>query len=250
MFQRWRREFDWWAQNRLTWSPPAPAPRPFAADDLAHMLDPIARQAMRTLQRNHDLTAWNGLLDRHGYHLNLYILDTCQRYFNAPAADGPALDIGCKDWDYLPALAAWRGTAWDGVEIDAHRRHVNLVTRRAYGERMAKAFPGSRYLPRPLQAIQQRYSLMTWFLPFVLPEPLRHWHLPERLFQPQTMLEHAWGLLLPGGCLFIINQGEEEAAAQAGLFSCLDLPAETLGEIESPLSPFRQRRFGWRLTKP
>lgn len=245
-----RLEIDWWIQNHLTASPAAPGPARFDLVDFDARLDHAARQRLIQLSARYSPRAWTALCDADTYHINLYTLDICDRYLGSAPAAGRGLDIGCKDWDYLPALASWSGLAWDGVEIDAHRRHINLVTRRACGERMAAAFPGSRYLAGSVTGLDERYSLITWFLPFVLPAPLRAWRLPDRLFQPTALLAHTYGLLQPGGRMLIVNQGETEAAAQQRLFSAQGIAAEALGPMESALSPFTQQRYGWLVTRP
>ena len=63
-------------------------------------------------------------------------------------------------------------------------------------------------------------------------------------------MRHAWSLLQPGGTLFVVNQGEEEAAAQGRLFQDQHIPAQSLGEVTSIFSTYRRLRVGWRVTKP
>jgi hypothetical protein len=54
----------------------------------------------------------------------------------------------------------------------------------------------------------------------------------------------------PGGVLFIVNQGEREREVQRDLLTGLAITATDLGLIESPLSPFRRPRFGFRWVRP
>ncbi len=110
--------------------------------------------------------------------------------------------------------------------------------------------PSSRYFVGSLLDRQERYSLMTWWLPFVTPEPLRSWRLPQRYFQPQTLLVHAWSQLTPGGLLFIVNQGGREDAAQRRLLDQANISASSMGELSSIFSPYRRKRYGWLIEKP
>jgi hypothetical protein len=181
---------------------------------------------------------------------NLYVLDVLDRYLGTRPNPGRGLDIGCKNWSYVPALYAWSGSAWDGVELDAHRRYATLVTRRAYGEYMAAPFPGCRYIPGSLLDVEQRYSVVTWFLPFVRVEPLLAWGLPRRFFEPLRLLRHAWQRVLPGGRMLVVNQGRGEAEIQGELFRKTEIPARFLGEIVSTSSPFKKSRFGWLAERP
>ena len=45
----------------------------------------------------------------------------------------------------------------------------------------------------------------------------------------------------------MLNQGEAEAEVQGGLFAGAGVAAEALGRVESPLSPYRKPRYGWRV---
>lgn len=92
---------------------------------------------------------------------------------------------------------------------------------------------------------------MTWFLPFLTEGPLIAWGLPRRFLAPLELLTHVTSRLVPGGVLLVVNQGAEEAAPQEALFTQLAVPGRTtsLGRVDSPLSPFRRERFGWRFVR-
>ncbi len=75
------------------------------------------------------------------------------------------------------------------------------------------------------------------------------WGLPQRYFQPVQLLEHAWQLLAPGGTMFIVNQGDQEAQAQQRLFDQVGLSANSLDAITSVFSPYKNKRIGWVLTR-
>ena len=117
------------------------------------------------------------------------MLDLLDRHLPALPA-GPGLDVGAKNGVLLPALRAVWPHPWDLVELDAHRRYLDLSTRRAHGERLARAFPGCRYMAGSVEDITERYALVTWFLPFVHEGPLRAWGLPRRFFAPERLFRH------------------------------------------------------------
>jgi hypothetical protein len=196
------------------------------------------------LARRYDLQAWPALLTAIELQENLYLLDLLDRQLPA-LTPGPALDVGSKNGVLLPAQRAVWPYPWDLVELDANRRYLDLSTRRKHGERMAAAFPGCRYLAGSVETVTGRYALVTWFLPFVHEGPLRAWGLPRRFFAPDRLFRHVIDRVEPGGALLIVNQGEGERDTQRALFEAAGLRAEALGQLESPLSPFRRPRFGW-----
>ncbi len=156
------------------------------------------------------------------------------------------LDVGCKSGATLPGLQVW-SPGWDGIELDAHRRYWLGHTRRAVGEAVAATLPGCRYLAGDVRSLRGHYRRITWFLPFLFPEPLEAWGLPGRYLAPEQTLGHVLSLLEPGGFLLILNQGEEEAEEQGRLLHAAGAPAEALGKVESLLSPYKKTRYGWRV---
>ncbi|MFZ9585545.1 MAG: hypothetical protein ACO280_11410 [Pseudohongiellaceae bacterium] len=243
------RDLRWLLKHALRFSPPLTRKRGLREDAAALFgsLDPGARQRLQTLQQRYRLSDWPRLCVAMEYRENLTLLDLLDRYLPVPPAGARGLDVGCRNFSYLPALSAFSDGRWDGSELDAHARYWNGLTRRAYGEWMARQRSGCRYLPGSVLHWRDRYDLIVWLLPFVVEEPLQWWGLPQRFFQPLALLQHVYGLLQPGGTLFIVNQGEAEAEVQAALCRAAGLQAVALGELQSPFSPFRHRRFGWLL---
>lgn len=240
-----RREIDWRLQNLLPWS--APVIKRTLGDPAPLLARMTAEQVRRydELSRRYPLAAWPVVCTAREYRLSLYVLDLLDRYLAQKPGPGRALDIGAAAWGYLPALVAWSGGAWDGVELDAHRRYWTLTTRAGRARYMCRRHPGCRYLPGSLLDLSGSYAALTWFLPFVRPAPLAAARLPRRFFQPQALLAHALSLRAPNACLFIVNQGEEEAEIQFALLGALGAQATELGEITSVFSPFALPRYGW-----
>ncbi len=228
-------------RETVTWSPRARCPGPSTLDDLSSE----ARLRVDALGKRYDLgplLAATGPVERDE---SLYTLDLLDRFVRPMTAGDRGLDVGSKYGAYLPGLATFGG-AWDGVERDAHRRYVTGHTRRAVGETIAARFPGCRFFAGDVRDREGSYARITWFLPFVVPEPHAAWGLPAALFDPAGALDAVRRLLAPGGEALVVNQGAAEAEVQAQLFREAGIAVEALGQVESVLSPYRKPRFGWR----
>lgn len=245
-----RRRLDFAIQNRLIWS--APVLRggvPLPASLWKHWPEE-RRQRYHHLNERYDLSSWAKCCQSREWRLSLYTLDILDRYLPGVSEQGYGLDIGASDWSYLPGLASWRRIPWDGIEINGHRRYITLVTARGYGNWMAGHFPHCRYQVGSLLEITKSYPLITWFLPYLFVETVTANRLPSHLLVPDTLLQHAWTHLHPGGTLWIVNQGEEEAALQQRLLEKWAIPFEPTGQMESDFSPYQRARYGFRVSRP
>jgi hypothetical protein len=244
----WLTDVGFRLRGRLRWSAPA---RKRPAGELARVLEALSPEAGRRAEElagKYDLARWPSLLTTRELHEDLHLLDLLDRH--VPRTGAPGLEVGSKNGVALPALFAFAPHAWDLVELDAHRRYVDLSTRRAHGERMARAFPGCRYLADSVTAVEGQYGLVVWVLPFVHEAPLRAWGLPRRFFAPEALLRHVLARLAPGAVLFIANQGEAERDVQRDLFATVGVTPTELGSLEGPFSPYRRPRFGFRWVRP
>jgi SAM-dependent methyltransferase len=239
-------EWSFRLRNALPWSAPAwkSQARSWERWQRRSLTRDPAEAAV--LRQRHDLERWPQLLSAIELDENLYVLEVLDGILPAHLPAGRGLDVGSKNGAVLPALVAATGRAFDLVELDAHRRYLDLSTRRAHGERLAAALPGCRYRSGSVTSVEEQFAVVTWFLPFVHEGPLRAWGLPARFFAPEALLRHVCARVLPGGVLVVVNQGEAERDTQRGLFARLGLAAEETGLIESPLSPFRRPRYGFR----
>lgn len=240
--------FRW--RSAMTWSLPG-WKRRIRLSELRQTLSRLAGQRLDELEKKYQLADWERCCGTADWAESLYVLDVLDRHLVEPLPSGRALDIGSKNGCYLPGLATARSGGWDAVELDAHRRYLWGSTRRAYGEAMAETFPACRYWGCDVRAVPGTWSLMTWFLPFLTPHPLEAWGLPLRHFDPKGLLQHVLSRLAPGGMLFIVNQGEAEAAFQLQLLESFpEVKVTRLGRIESALSPFERVRIGFRVHRP
>lgn len=256
------REVGFWIRGRLAWAPRPRArdPRPLASD-LHHLRAEAHARAELLLGRYPAIAGWSRLLNREELREALYVLEVLS--LMAPAvltgSEGAraALDVGSKNGTHLPALHALCPCPWTLVELDGHRRYGNLVTRRSRGEFIAASAPhrGCRYLAGSVLDLRPdsapgRFDVITWTLPFVYPEPLAAWGLPDRYFQPAALLVHVLSLLAPNGALIIVNQGESERDEQRRLLADAGVPRDRItafGPLDSPLSTFRRTRWGFRV---
>ena len=222
-------------------------------DGVDAVVDAKGLDRLRRLRTQHGdaMARWPGILTSGELREAAYVLDLLLDVGVAtPRPHGPSLDVGTKNGSNLPAFAAFAVGPWDLVEIDAHRRYASLSTRRAHGERIARAYPGCRYIAGSVTDIRGAYATVTWILPFVDPAPHVAWGLPTRLFEPERLLTHVRDLVAPGGTLIVVNQGEVERDLQGDLFHQCAMQARSHGKVRSPLTPFRRPRYAWRWDRP
>ena len=139
--------------------------------------------------------------------------------------------------------------AWTGVELPAYLRNKWLDVDRAHGEYFARCYSGCDYHSGCVTEIKQSYDFVTWFLPYVVIDPMLSSGLPEHCFDPAGLLQHAWNRLRPGGILFIVNQGEKETELQQKFLKFEKLDGKFLGRLNSVFNPFRYSRYGWIVSK-
>ncbi|MCA2980042.1 MAG: hypothetical protein INH41_05980 [Myxococcaceae bacterium] len=226
----------------------ASAPAWFRRVRLAEVLgglDAAARGRAEALAARYEVGPWAQCLSRQAWRESLYALDLLDRLLPPGLPEGRALDVGAKNGAMLAGLATAAPRGWDAVEVDAHRRYLWGSTRRVYGEAVAAAFPGCRFIAGDVRALEGPWALATWFLPFLTSAPLRAWGLPARFLVPGALLEHVTSRIVAGGALLVVNQGEHEAALQQALFRERPGQVMALGRVESVLSPYRLPRYGW-----
>jgi hypothetical protein len=247
--ETWR-EAHWQLKNICKWSPKATLPRRGCSDvDLQAQYSPTQYVRIRELTRRYPLLQHGWMLGKSEFSENLYLLDLLDRYVNVTISACRGLEIGCRSFYYLPALYSFRAFNWDGVELDAYARFLNGRTRRAYGEAYAQAFSGCHYHADDVRTLQGSFDIIVWLLPFTTLAPLQLWGLPTRFFAPQQLLEKSYQLLSPAGKIFLVTQGEQETTNQCGLLQDSPIEFQDLGELDAVLSPFRQRRFGFLITR-
>ncbi|MEW5822684.1 MAG: hypothetical protein AB1782_20995 [Cyanobacteriota bacterium] len=166
------------------------------------------------------------------------------------------LDIGSKNFSYAislnnffslfhPSYKTNRIIYLDGIEIDPYRIMVDLHSRYDYAMYYIKDLQNTKYITSNLLDFKEnQYDIITWFLPFIVKEPLLNWGLPLKYFEPENMLKHAYNLLKSQGIILVVNQSEIEFKIQLQIIKGLGL---NYIEIEKPysnyFSPFKHERY-------
>lgn len=239
------REVEFWLKSRLTYSFPVFKIQKAKPDKWRAELDAAGRARLGELDDRYDLSAWPTVCSPAEFVGNCCFLDILDRVFGDRQLPRSGLDVGSRSFWYAPALRSFHAGPWTGVEVDAHQRYLTGSTRKGYAQYMASPWEDVHYQTGCLTEINQPFGLITWFLPYVVAEPMEASGLPNRFFDPPKLLRHALTLLGSGASLFIINQGEEEACIQEGLFKKLGVTYRALGEVDSVFSVYRKKRFGF-----
>lgn len=195
------------------------------------------------LARRYDLTHLDQRLARKQWDENLFVLDVLDRHLAPESVRGPGLEIGCRNFSYLPALNAYAATPWHGVELDGRTRYWKGAIRAAYGRGLAARYPGCGYHVGSVMDLSDEYALIVWFRPCVHPGSPLAYGASRRIISPLELLAKAHQLLRPSGTMLIVNQGPVERDEQQRLCSELALPASLPQPVDSMFSPFRRPQF-------
>lgn len=250
LYSRFQRSFDWSIKRIFTWSRRVPD---WSVGDLAlakEEFDEAQLKRAAELDEVYDTSHWAQICEKTEVHRCYYTLDVLDQHLKGEVPDGPALDVGARDWWYIPALYSFRPGAWLGVEVDGHQRYFDMTTRAAVAQKRSSSLDGAEYAIRSVLDEHGRYALITWYLPFVFLDTQVAGGLPDRFFDPRKMLEHVYSLLEPGGVLFLVNQNQEEADEQGRLFQSLGIQAKLLGNFKSPWVMDPPTRQDWLVRKP
>jgi len=266
MLKALRNRLGFTLRKRLRWEPGTYRERVEPKTDLP--LDNEARDAAKRLAADYDLSAVYESASRERYLETLTYLDWLDLAwrirpdaFDLNTLNQPFrwLDAGAKNWSYVAAISAFIERHFpgayrlDGVELDVHRRYVDLHTRRQAAQTYISLLPNAHYHEGDIREWTQPAHVITHFMPFVFEDPLLAWGLPPEAFRPREILLHLLGLLTPGGLLLIVNQGETEAHAQKTLLE--DAPQQlcfryqSLGQLPARFIQYRYPRYGWLCMK-
>lgn len=263
-----RNQLGFALRNFLSWTPPGPYRENACAQPSSLELSPAAARFAETLHQRYDLQHLAQTASQERYLETLAYLEWLDYFYqHRPDAFDALwnphslqwLDAGAKNWAYVEALYAFIQThkresfRLEGVELDPHRRYVNLQTRQQAALSFIQELPQAHYHSGNLLAWRQPAHVISHFLPFVFKEPHLAWGLPLGYFNPQPLLNHLLSLLEPGGLMLIVNQGEAEAQAQQTLLGnatrLFPIRFESLGQLPASFIQYRYPRYGWLCTK-
>ena len=189
------------------------------------------------------------------YLENLYTYDLLEQIFDVNYQDKiSALDIGCKNWFYAKGEYSFfknhcNSLSLHGVEIDAYRVYSNFYSRYEVAKFYTKDLQNCLYIPDNLLNIKHRYNYIVWILPFITKNPHVAWGLPQRFFEPEKLLNHAYNLLLNDGQMLIVNQGEKEADIQQKMLEKLKIKYERKGIVKSEFLQYKNDRYAFLIKK-
>lgn len=201
----------------------------------------LAREAER-LRRRYRLD-WP---DEHlNQRENLHVVGLFEAALGSAAARLPAslsvLDIGAKDWHYLPGLYRYlahagretpRAVTLTGFELDPYHRYADGYTRYDYAWTYAEGLDAT-YRVGDVRAHHEAYDLVLLLHPLWREAEWLDWGLPREAFDIEGLLRHARGLLRPGGSLLVTAYRSEQAWAEATLAG-LGWEASARGAWRSP----------------
>jgi hypothetical protein len=186
---------------------------------------------------------------KQNYLENLYIMDLLDKYFKVSLHNNlSVLDIGCKNWFYAKGEYFFfkkycDNLILDGIELDANRLYTNLYSRSETAKFYVKSLQGANFLEGDFLKHEKKYDYLMWILPFVFQYPHAKWGLPNKYFQPEKMIVHAYNLLNEGGKIFVVNQGECEYEEQKKLCNKLKIKYSCVGEFQSDFVKYEINRY-------
>jgi hypothetical protein len=189
------------------------------------------------------------------YLENLYLIDILDKYLEIkPQETLNILDIGCKNWFYAKGEYFFfkkfsENLFLKGIELDSNRLYTNFYTRKEVAKYHIQNLKGVDYIEGDFLEQNNQFNYIIWILPFVVKTPLIKWGLPEKYFQPEKMLKHAFKSLSPNGKLFIINQGFAEYEEQIKFCEKLNLKYKKIGEINSDFLKYKNKRYSVLIEK-
>ena len=259
-------ELAYLVRSTLRWRRGAPVLRNEDKRDLLRHLEGAAREA--SAAQLADLVA-RGRFERLAAHSSLRTFAGNLQHFagleRLSASAGLALprgcdgvvravDVGCGDFHYASALAAWlesrsggagnavlRGIEMDGhgVYCDGHSRadHAHAHAALADGERVAVQFQVGDF--RHVRLPEQ--DVVTMFFPFVTAHACLRWGAPVSRLAPRRLFRRAAQTLAPGGWLVVVNQTTTEFERVTALLRGEGLQALATAPWASDLVPWHDR---------
>lgn len=155
-----------------------------------------------------------------------------------PRREGRLLDVGCKNFYYVQALAAaFAPATLTGLELEGHRRYRDGHARSDYAAFYTAQVKGARFCVGDLCTWREKADLVSCWYPFVFAETALAWGLPLSAFQPARFFTALADSVAPGGLLLVVNQGLAEWQACAERLRAQRLRCVAQVVVERPLLP-------------
>ena len=186
---------------------------------------------------------------------NKYIFDVLNNSFSKNNKKYiKILDIGSKNWFYAKGEYNYFNSFCSnfsliGIELDAYRLYSNFYSRYEVAQYHIKDLKNTEYKAENLLNINEKFDYITWFLPFIFKNSLIYWGLPQKYYQPEILLNHAYNILNKDGQLLIVNQGIKEKNQQEKMLQKLNISYKYLGEIKNNFFQYENQRFGFIIKK-
>ncbi|MGE4234402.1 MAG: hypothetical protein AB7F43_13835 [Bacteriovoracia bacterium] len=108
------------------------------------------------------------------------------------------IDVGCRNWSYLPSLISHFDSSFIGVEVDVFRRNLNMHRRLdylkaavSYAKKMGVEAGFAAQDFRKLRFRETKSTLVLFFFPFVSSNPCLKWGLPTSFSDFSELVEAA-----------------------------------------------------------
>lgn len=170
----------------------------------------------------------NAQLNREELQFYRLVLDTAMQ--GAPSLSSGidfVFDVGCRNWSYLSALAAFfQNAQFAGIEIDGGRRYWNMHRRIDVAQshavalfleqaRIANVVSGDAFRIQRDHVVPKRVGMhsslaVSLFFPFVSEYPCKSWGIPKENSNFSKLMQHL-NTQFPGANWISCHQGEWEA---------------------------------------
>lgn len=171
-----------------------------------------------------------------------------------------ALDVGCGDFRYATALAAFfarhgrrsgeapRRVVLRGIELDGHGIYRDGHARADHAAAHAELATGGGDVQFQIADFTRRrwpeQDVVTMFFPFLSAHACLQWGVPLSRLRPRRLLASAVAAVRPGGWLLVVDQTPDEHRRLVGLLAGHPMQLLATDSFASALVPWAERTEG------
>lgn len=169
-----------------------------------------------------------------------------------------ALDVGCGDFRYATAMAAWlarqglrsgaapRRAVLRGIELDGHGvyrdGHARADHARAHAELASSNGAEVRFEVADFaRRVWPEQDVVTLFFPFLTAHACLQWGAPLSRLRPRRLLARAVASVRPGGWLLVVDQTAAEHARLTALLAGHPVEPVATASFASVRVPWAER---------